>query len=135
MKVGFTCGAFDLVHAGHVAMFKECKKHCDYLIVGLHTNPSIDRQEKNKPVQSVFERWLQLDSCKFVDCIIPYDTEADLQNLFGILDIDVRFIGEEYRNINFTGKQVCEHRGIEVHFNTRTHTYSSSELRKRIKEN
>lgn len=128
MKRGFTCSAFDLLHAGHVAMLEEAKTQCDYLIVGLHTNPTIDRPEKNKPVQSVFERYWQLRGCKYVDDIIPYDTEEDLLNLLSVLNPNVRILGSEYMVKNFTGKSLP----IPLYFNKREHTYSSSELRKRV---
>jgi len=129
MKVGFTCSAFDLVHAGHVTMLQEAKSQCDYLIVGLHTNPQIDRPDtKSKPIQSTLERFLQLDACKYVDKIIPYDTEADLLNLLKVIQPDVRILGEEYRGVMFTGREL----DIPVYFNKRSHTYSSSELRKRL---
>lgn len=128
MRRGFTCSAFDLLHAGHVAMLEEAKSKCDYLIVGLHTDPTIDRPEKNKPVQSVLERFWQLRGCKYVDDIIPYDTEKDLLNLLKMLNPDVRILGKEYENTRFTGDEL----DIPVYFNKREHTFSSSELRKRI---
>lgn len=128
MKIGFTCSCFDLFHAGHVLMLEEAKSVCDYLIVGLQTDPTLDRPEKNKPVQEVYERYIQLKGCKYVDEIIPYSTEDDLLNLLTTLNYDVRIIGEEYRNKNYTGKYLDK----EVHYNKRPHTYSSSELRKRI---
>jgi glycerol-3-phosphate cytidylyltransferase len=131
--VGFTCSAFDLFHAGHVAMLAECKQHCDYLIVGLQVDPSKDRPEKNKPVQSVYERYIQLRGCKYIDEIIPYETEQDLKNLLAIEKINVRFVGEEYQAKHLTGEDICEERGIKVHYNTRMHNYSSSELRRRLK--
>jgi glycerol-3-phosphate cytidylyltransferase len=132
-KIGFTCGTFDLLHAGHVAMLRECASQCDVLIVGLHTNPSIDRPNKNAPIQSMYERYLQLESCKYVDKIIPYDTEQDLLNLLSIEKIDVRFLSEEYENTNITGEDICDQRGIEIIYNSRKHNYSSSELRERMK--
>ena len=131
--VGFTCSAFDLFHAGHVAMLAECKQHCDYLKVGLQVDPSKDRPEKNKPVQSVYERYIQLRGCKYVDEIIPYETEADLRNLLAIEHIDVRFVGQEYEGVPLTGDDICDQREIRIHYNTRLHTYSSSELRRRVK--
>jgi glycerol-3-phosphate cytidylyltransferase len=156
MIIGFTCGAFDLLHAGHIAMLKECKEHCEYLIVGLHTDPTIDRPTtKNKPVQSIYERYLQLKGCEYVDDIIPYDTEQDLENLLCIEDISIRFLGEEYNNsgiditgesicnernitIYFTsrkhGESICNERNITIYFTSRKHTFSSSELRNRINE-
>ena len=135
MDIGFTCGAFDLLHAGHIAMLKECRDNCDYLIIGLHTNPTIDRPTiKNKPIQSVYERYLQLKGCEYVDVIIPYDTEKDLENLLCIEDIHIRFIGEEYNdpNTDVTGSYICDERSIKLYFTSRKHTFSSSELRNRI---
>ena len=130
--VGFTCSAFDLFHAGHVAMLAECKQHCDYLIVGLQVDPSKDRPVKNKPIQSVYERYKQLKGCKYVDEIIPYETEQDLENLIAIEDIHVRFVGQEYRGKFITGEDTCMAREIRIHYNSRLHSYSSSELRKRL---
>lgn len=129
-KIGFTCSAFDFLHSGHIAMLEEAKTQCDYLIVGLHTDPTIDRPHKNKPIQSVLERYIQLDGCKYVDKIIPYETEADLVNLLQIIQPDVRILGEEYRNKDFTGKNL----NIKCYFNTRNHNYSSSSLRQRTKD-
>jgi glycerol-3-phosphate cytidylyltransferase len=131
--VGFTCSAFDLFHAGHVAMLAECKQHCDYLIVGLQVDPSKDRPEKNKPVQSVYERYIQLKGCSYVDEIIPYETEKDLENLLAIEDIQIRFVGQEYIGTKLSGQEVCEKRDIRIHYNNRLHNYSSSELRRRMK--
>lgn len=128
MKKGITAGAFDLLHAGHVLMLEEASQQCDYLIVALHTDPKKDRAEKNSPVQSIFERYIQLKSCKYVDEIVPYDTELDLYNLLCALKPNIRIIGEEYRNKSFTGSDL----GIELYFNSRRHSYSSSELRKRL---
>ena len=133
MNVGFTCGAFDLLHPGHLAMLAECKKQCDYLVVGLHSDPTIDRPEKNKPVQTLYERWMQLNACKFVDEIIPYDTEKDLVNMMGTLEINTRFVGADHFNDKITGQSICDVRGINIVFNHRTHSYSSSELRGRLK--
>lgn len=133
MKVGFTCSAFDLFHAGHVAMLAECKQRCDYLIVGLQVDPSKDRPDKNKPVQSVYERYVQLKGCKYVDEIIPYETEQDLENLIAIEDIHVRFVGQEYKGKFITGEDTCATREIRIHYNSRLHNYSSSELRSRLK--
>lgn len=131
--VGFTCSAFDLFHAGHVAMLAECKQHCDYLIVGLQVDPSKDRPEKNAPIQSVYERYVQLSGCKYVDQIIPYESEKDLENLLCIEDIHVRFVGQEYEGKYLTGEEICDKREIRVHYNSRLHNYSSSELRSRLK--
>ena len=114
-------------------MLKEEKQHCDYLICGLQTDPTIDRPEtKNKPVQSVFERFIQLQSCKYVDEIIVYETEQDLLNMMMTHDIDVRFLGEEYKNKDFTGKQWCIDNDVELFYHKRRHPFSSTELRERI---
>ena len=130
--IGFTCSTFDLLHAGHILMLAECKSICDYLIVGVQSDPTIDRPEtKNKPVQSVVERYVQLSAVKFIDQIIVYDTEKDLEDLLMFLPINVRIIGEEYKDKEFTGKQICEDRGIKIWFNSRSHRFSSSELRNR----
>lgn len=128
MRVGFTCSCFDLFHAGHVMMLKEAKTQCDYLIVGLQTDPTIDRPHKNKPVQSILERYIQLEACKYVDQIVPYATEKDLQDLLSSYPIDVRIIGEEYKNQRFTGYDLP----MAVYFNSRQHSFSSTELRERI---
>ena len=130
--VAFTCSTFDLLHAGHILMLAECKQICDYLIVGLQTDPTIDRPDvKNKPVQSIVERYVQLSAVKFVDEIIVYNTEKDLEDMLMFLPISVRIIGEEYKDKDFTGKQICEERGIKIWFNSRSHRFSSSELRQR----
>jgi len=130
--VGITFSTFDLFHAGHVKMLEEAKSICDYLIVGLQLDPSIDRAEKNKPIQSVIERYIQVSSCKYVDEVVPYITEKDLDEILRSFKIDVRVIGEEYRDKNFTGKVYCEEKGIEIYYNRRDHGFSSSELRKRL---
>lgn len=127
--IGFTCGAMDLLHAGHVLMLADCKRQCDHLIVGLHTNPQTDRPEKNRPVQSLIERYIQLEGCRYVDQIIPYETEADLIELLTAMPIDVRFVGADWRDKPFTGHEITK---IQVKFNTRDHDYSSSGLRHRI---
>jgi len=132
LKIGITCSTFDLFHAGHVKMLEEAKQHCDYLIVALQTDPTIDRPEKNRPVQSIVERYIQLDACKWVDQIVPYATEKDLEDIFASFDLDVRILGDEYTMKNFTARNICEKRGIELVFNSRDHGFSSSELRKRI---
>ena len=133
--VGFTCSTFDLLHAGHILMLAECKQICDYLIVGVQSDPTIDRPNtKNKPVQSIVERFVQLSAVKFVDEIIVYDTEKDLEDLLMFLPITVRIIGEEYKDKEFTGKQICEDRGIKIWYNSRNHRFSSSELRNRTYE-
>ena len=126
--IGFTCGAFDLLHAGHIVMLEEAKSNCDYLIVGLQTDPTIDRNEKNKPIQSVYERYVQLNAVKFVDEIIPFDTEQSLLDLLQSQDIDIRFVGEEYRESKLTGRDL-----IELHYTSRRHSFSSSSLRERVK--
>ena len=130
--VGFTCSTFDLLHAGHILMLAECKQVCDYLIVGVQSDPTIDRPHvKNKPVQSIVERYVQLSAVKFVDEIIVYNTEKDLEDMLMFLPINVRIIGEEYKDKDFTGKQICEDRGIKIWYNSRSHRFSSSELRQR----
>ena len=130
--VGFTCSTFDLLHAGHILMLAECKSVCDHLIVGLQSDPTIDRPNtKNKPVQSVVERYVQLSAVKFVDEIIVYDTEKDLEDLLMFLPITVRFCGEEYKDKPLTGREICDARGIKTYYNSRTHRFSSSELRQR----
>ena len=134
MRVGFTCSCFDLLHAGHVLMLKEAKDQCDYLVVGLQTDPTIDRTTKNKPIQSVTERFIQLSAVKYVDEIVVYESEDDLLQILKAYNIDVRIIGEEYRDKNFTGKDICERRGIEIYYNKRDHYFSSSDLRKRVFE-
>ena len=132
MKVGITCSTFDLLHAGHVIMLEECKHHCDFLICALQVDPTNDRTNKNKPVQSLVERYLQLNAVKWVDQIIPYSTEAELEEIFKALHIDVRIIGEDYMGKEFTAKQICKDRDIEIIYNQRQHEYSSSDLRKRV---
>ena len=132
MKVGFTCSTFDLLHAGHVAMLKEAKRQCDYLIVGLQNDPTIDRSNKNKPIQSIVERQLQLEGCKFVDEVWVYNTEKDLEDLLLILPINVRILGVEYEGKEFTGREICHKRNIDLYFNGRDHSFSSSELRQRV---
>jgi glycerol-3-phosphate cytidylyltransferase len=131
---GITFSAFDLLHAGHVKMLEEAKLHCNYLIVGLQTDPTIDRPEKNKPTQSVVERYIQLKACKFVDEIVPYATEQDLQDILQSFAIDVRIIGEEYKDSNFTGREYCDKMGIKLIYNKRNHRFSSSGLRKEVYE-
>ena len=132
-KIGITCSSFDLFHAGHVKMLEEAKEHCDFLIVALQTDPTIDRPEKNKPKQSIVERYIQVDACKHVDQIVPYTTEKDLEDIFLSFRLDVRIIGEEYKDKHFTAKDICKNRGIEIIYNSRAHDWSSSELRNRIK--
>lgn len=130
MKVGITFSAFDLLHAGHIKMLEEAKRNCDYLICGLQTDPTIDRPEKNKPVQTVVERYIQLKACKHVDEIVPYATEQDLEDILRAFKIDVRIVGEEYKDVNFTGRTLCEENGINLYFNKRNHRFSSSGLRR-----
>jgi len=132
MRIGFTASAFDLLHAGHVLMLEEAKKHCDYLIVGLQADPSLDRPAKNTPVQTVVERYLQLRACKYVDEIVPYATEQDLEDILSGMHIDIRILGVEYRDKDYTGRDICKKRDIEIIFNERDHRYSSSGLRKRV---
>jgi glycerol-3-phosphate cytidylyltransferase len=135
MKIGFNCSSFDLFHAGHVTMLKIEKQMCDYLKVALQVDPTIDRPGvKNKPTQSVYERYVQLQSCKYVDEILVYETEMDLLNLLKTQSINIRFLGDEYKERDFTGKQYCIEQGIELFYHPRTHQYSSSELRQRIYE-
>ena len=132
MKIGFTCSCFDLLHAGHVQMLKEAKANCDWLVVGLQTDPTIDRPTKNKPVQSVTERYIQLAAVRFVDELIVYATEADLLDVLKSFPINVRFIGEEYKDKDFTGKDYCLDNGIEIYYNRRQHSFSTTDLRKRV---
>ena len=132
MKVGITFSTFDLFHAGHVKMLEEAKSKCEYLIVGLQLDPSIDRPEKNKPTQSIIERYVQLRACKYIDEVIPYVTESDLIDILSSFKIDIRIIGEEYTGKTFTGKEYCKKKGIEIYFNKREHRFSSSALRKQI---
>lgn len=133
--VGITFSTFDFFHAGHVKMLEEAKTVCDYLIVGLQLDPSLDRPKKNKPVQSVIERYIQVSSCKYVDEVVPYVTEKDLDEILRSFKIDVRIIGEEYQDKDFTGKAYCEQKGIAMYYNSRDHDYSSSEIRKRVSKN
>ena len=132
MKVGFTCSTFDLLHAGHIIMLREAKEQCDYLICGLQIDPSIDRPEKNSPIQTVVERYTQLKGVVYVDEIIPYATESDLEDILSMYPIDIRVLGEEYRDKDFTGKDNCRKRDIELHFNKRDHRFSTSDLRRRV---
>ena len=131
-RVGFTCSTFDLCHAGHITMLEDAKNHCDYLIVGLQNDPTIDRPQKNRPVQSIVERYIQLSAIKYVDEIVPYNTERDLRDLLTTLPIDIRILGEEYREKEFTGRDICVKRGIELYFNSRDHSFSSTDLRRRV---
>jgi glycerol-3-phosphate cytidylyltransferase len=134
-KIGITFSTFDMLHAGHIAMLAEAKNHCDYLIAGLQTDPTIDRPDtKNKPVQSIVERQIQLAACRYVDEVVVYQTEQDLVDLLLILPLDVRVLGVEYQDKEFSGKEECFYRGIECIFNGRDHSFSSSSLRKRVVE-
>jgi len=134
LKVGFTCSTFDLFHAGHVVMLQEAKKQCDYLIAAIQTDPTIDRISKNKPVQSIVERQLQVKACKYVDEVVVYSTEKDLEDLLKTLPIDVRILGVEYKDKPFTGKDICSLRDIHIYYNSRDHSFSSTDLRKRVYE-
>ena len=132
-KIGITFSTFDMLHAGHIAMLSEAKNHCDYLIAGLQTDPTIDRPDtKNSPIQSVVERQIQLAACRYVDEVVVYQTEQDLIDLLLILPVDVRILGVEYEQKDFTGRGECYDRGIELVFNSRDHSFSSSSLRKRV---
>jgi len=130
--VGITFSCFDLLHAGHVRMLADAKMQCDYLIAGLQTDPTIDRPEKNKPTQTVVERYIQLQGCKFVDEIIPYTTERDLEDILRLYDIDVRILGVEYKDKDFTGRDFCEQQNIKLYYNERHHRFSSTNLRKEV---
>ena len=129
-KIGFTCGAFDLLHAGHIVMLEETKQFCNYLIVGLQTDPSIERPSKNKPIQSIYERYIQLSAVKFVDKIIPYDTENSLVDLLQSQNINIRFVGEDYKNKAFTGEDL----NIKIQYTNRQHSFSTTSLRQRTIE-
>lgn len=134
MRRGFTCGAFDLLHPGHLHLLEYAKRHCDYLIVGLHTDPSRERLTKERPAQTTFERWAQLSAVKHVDAIIPYDTEQDLCNLLATLDLQVRFLGSDYQpHQYFTGAEICKARVISVVYVPRLHSFSSSDIRARLR--
>jgi glycerol-3-phosphate cytidylyltransferase len=133
-KNGITFGAFDLMHAGHVAMFRDCKLYCDYLLVGIHVNPSLEKPQKNKPVQSIVERQITVSACKYVDQVIVYETEQDLADILSILDINVRFIGIDHKDTWTSGKEICDKKRIPIIYNNRDHRFSSTELRERIKK-
>ena len=133
MKVGITFSTFDLLHAGHVKMLEEAKRVCDYLIVGLQLDPSIDRVEKNAPTQTITERYIQLKGCVHVDEIVPYVTENDLLDILQSFKIDIRIVGDEYMEKQYTGKMYCKEKGIEIYYNSRDHRFSSSVLRKQVK--
>jgi len=132
MIIGFTASTFDLLHAGHVSMLSEAKSVCDYLMVGLHVDPSRERKQKNKPVQSLVERYIQLSVIKYVDEVIPYETEDDLTEILQAYPISIRIIGEEYKYKMYTGKNECKNLGIKLYYNKRQHRFSSSYLRKHI---
>lgn len=134
MQVALTASTFDLLHAGHIAMLREAKSQCDHLICALQVDPSMDRPEKNSPVQTLVERHAQLSAVNFVDEIIPYCTESDLLDILNMYPINIRILGEEYRDKDFTGKDECRKRGIQLYFNKREHRFSSSDLRKRVAE-
>ena len=134
LRIGFTASQFDMLHAGHVAMLSEAKNHCDYLIAGLQNNAVWDRPEKNAPIQSIVERQIQLAATRYVDEIVVYNTEKDLEDILLTLPIDVRILGVEYQDKEFTGKDICNKRNIKLIFNSRDHSFSSSSLRKRVAE-
>ena len=132
MRTGITFSTFDLLHAGHIQMLRECKQHCDYLMVGLQVDPSIDRTEKNPPIQSLVERYTQLSGVVYVDEIIPYVYEGEIKDMLELYMPDVRIIGEDYRFKDFTGKELCRELNIEVIYNNRRHNFSTSGLRDRV---
>lgn len=132
-KIGITFSTFDMLHAGHIAMLSEARNHCDYLIAGLQTDPTIDRPDtKNKPIQSIVERQIQLSACRYVDEVVVYQTEQDLRDLLLILPVDIRILGVEYEGKKFSGDEECYKRGINIVFNGRDHSFSSSSLRRRV---
>ena len=131
-EIGFTCSAFDLLHAGHIVMLKEARSQCDHLIVGLQNDPTFDRPQKNRPVQSLVERYIQLQAVRYVDEIVVYNTEKDLEDLLLMLPLTKRFVGEEYRNQNLTGRDICKQRDIALVYNQRQHSFSTTELRQRV---
>tara|TARA_R110001632_G_scaffold68465_2_gene160449 strand:+ start:2040 stop:2495 length:456 start_codon:yes stop_codon:yes gene_type:complete len=133
-RIGFTCSTFDLLHAGHITMLEEAKRHCDYLIVGLQVDPTSDRPNKNKPVQTIVERQIQIAAVKYVDEVVMYSTEQDLIDLLLTLPINVRVIGDEYKDKEFTGKELCIQRNMDIVYNGRDHSFSSTSLRKRVYE-
>lgn len=132
MKIGFTASTFDLLHAGHISMLREAKEQCDYLICGLQVDPSVDRANKNSPIQTIVERQVQLSAVKYVDEIVVYRTEQDLEDILEMFHIDIRVLGDEYRDQDFTGKDICKKRGIQLYFNKRDHRFSTSALRKQV---
>lgn len=135
MKIGFTCGVFDLFNAGHVLMLKKCKDKCDRLVVAIQTDPTIDRPiDKNTPIQSIFERQIQVGACKYVDKIIVYQTEQDLEDILDTQPIDIRFVGMDHKYGFMTGEVICARRGIQIVYQDRGGRFSTTELRRRIKE-
>jgi len=129
-KIGYTCSTFDVCHSGHIAMLAECKAHCDFLVVGLLSDPTIDRPStKNKPIQSLFERWVQIQAISYIDLVFPFESENDLRDSLLVIRPDIRFVGEEYRDVDHTGKDLVD---IEMFYNTRKHSFSTTELRQRI---
>ena len=133
MKKGFTCGTFDLFHAGHVMMLRDCKKQCDYLIVGIQIDPSVDRPDKNKPIQSIVEREIQVRGCKYVDMVLFYENEKDLEDVLSVINVDVRFVGADWKAKKVRGEEICEKRNIKIIYTNRDHGWSTSELRERVK--
>jgi glycerol-3-phosphate cytidylyltransferase len=129
---GIVASCFDLLHAGHIMMLREAKTQCDYLIAALQTDPTIDRLDKNKPIQTIVERYVQLSAVTYVDEVICYTTEKDLEDILQMFPIDVRVLGEEYKDRDFTGREICQELGIKIYFNKRNHRFSSSDLRKRV---
>ena len=134
MNIGIVASTFDLLHAGHIMMLREAKDQCDHLLCALQVDPSVDRHEKNSPIQSIVERYVQLAAVKYVDEIVVYQTEKDLEDILELYPINVRILGEEYRDKDFTGREICKRRGIRIHFNKRDHKFSSSGLRKRVSD-
>jgi glycerol-3-phosphate cytidylyltransferase len=131
-QCGFTCGTFDVMHAGHILMLQEAKEQCKRLVVGLQTDPTIDRPSKNKPVESLVERYVKLRAIKWVDDIIPYTTEEDLTNIFKMFPFDVRIVGADYIGKDFTARQYCIDNRIDIYYNSRSHSYSSTDMRNRV---
>ena len=134
IKTGITFSTFDLLHAGHIAMLAEAKSVWDYLICGLHVDPQVERPNKNQPIQSVVERYIQLSSVQYVDEVIPYNLEKDLHDILLTYPIDVRIIGADYKDTEFSGKDICLTKCIEIYYNERLHNFSSTELRQRIQQ-
>jgi len=134
LNIGIVASTFDLLHAGHIMMLREAKDQCDHLLCALQVDTSVDRQEKNSPIQSIVERYVQLAAVKYVDEIVVYQTEKDLEDILELYPINVRILGEEYRDKDFTGREICKRRGIRIHFNKRDHKFSSSGLRKRVSD-